>query len=461
MSTSHGDVTSAFVDLATADFLEDYLYGGASAITYFVRQHKKATWFSQVPVVLTTANGSADFGNQWAASISRAGDYLLNTWLEVVTPAITAASGYKNYWCKNLMHNLVEECTISFNDLVAHKFSSVDLDFWTAFTVDASKRSGYDKMIGAGVKTMAPDGQTPIFLHGLDASVVHRLNLPLPFFFSRESGVALPTAAIPYNDMRINFRFRESNALLSSFVTTSGSEAQAAFVLGTTTSASTAPKLTTARVWANYAIVTQAERKLMGQSPREMVIEQMQSAPITTYKVDSNASYDIRFSHSIKALMFGVRNKVAHTGVYSAGPGLTYGAGGDKFSCYDVKNNADEMAGTFERTSPLSATSLIYENTTRLGNMPTEYFTQVNPYYHGKAIPTGDAGIHLYSYSLDLASVDPLGSTNYGKLTNVSLVPVNRTDLPASQNEVWELCVTGINHQIVKVTGGALGFPIL
>ena len=31
------------------------------------------------------------------------------------------------------------------------------------------------------------------------------LNLPLPFFYSRDSGVALPTAALPYNEMRINF----------------------------------------------------------------------------------------------------------------------------------------------------------------------------------------------------------------------------------------------------------------
>ena len=40
------------------------------------------------------------------------------------------------------------------------------------------------------------------------------LNLPLPFFYSRDSGVALPTAALPYNDMRINFNLRDWSALL-------------------------------------------------------------------------------------------------------------------------------------------------------------------------------------------------------------------------------------------------------
>ncbi len=42
------------------------------------------------------------------------------------------------------------------------------------------------------------------------------LNLPLPFFFSRDSGVALPTAALPYNEMRINFQFHDWATLVDS-----------------------------------------------------------------------------------------------------------------------------------------------------------------------------------------------------------------------------------------------------
>ena len=56
MATYTSNVTSAFVDLATLDTLEDYLYGGDEAVTYFVRQHIKSTWFSQVPVVLAAAS---------------------------------------------------------------------------------------------------------------------------------------------------------------------------------------------------------------------------------------------------------------------------------------------------------------------------------------------------------------------------------------------------------------------
>ena len=53
----------------------------------------------------------------------------------------------------------------------------------------------------------------------------HNLNLPLPFFYSRDSGVSLPTAALPYNEMRINFTFRDYKDLIVVFEETNGATA--------------------------------------------------------------------------------------------------------------------------------------------------------------------------------------------------------------------------------------------
>ena len=46
------------------------------------------------------------------------------------------------------MHNLVKECCITFNDLVAARFDNFHLDFWSAFTTPEGKRQGYANMIG-------------------------------------------------------------------------------------------------------------------------------------------------------------------------------------------------------------------------------------------------------------------------------------------------------------------------
>ena len=79
----------------------------------------------------------------------------------------------------------------------------------------------------------------------------------------------------------------------------------------------------------------------------------------------------------------------------------------------------------------------------------------------------------MYSYSLDFMSLDPMGSTNYGKLTNVSIVPecsINAKQSAvgtgvlgsgATSPQTFEFIVTAINNNIIRVSGGALGFPVL
>ena len=326
------NLTSGFIDLATYDELEKYMYGGADATAYFVRETRKSTWFTQVPVVLSRASGSPEFGQEWSVTISRAGDYLLNTWLRLTLPEVTNTSLCNKggshaviAWSPNLMHNLVKECCITFNDLVAARFDSYHLDFWSAFTTPEGKRQGYANMIG-NIPELA--GQPAGPGETLPATV---LNLPLPFFYSRDSGVALPTAALPYNDMRINFSFRGWNELLQGYYlqntpcivdeTTINvfDQTCAQIQIGQGVDGkqdayiSTEPRLsgtgTGVQVWANYAIVSNDERKRMACAPRDILIEQVQTAPVTSYDVGQVRTQDIRFSHAIKVLFFSARNK--------------------------------------------------------------------------------------------------------------------------------------------------------
>jgi hypothetical protein len=79
----------------------------------------------------------------------------------------------------------------------------------------------------------------------------------------------------------------------------------------------------------------------------------------------------------------------------------------------------------------------------------------------------------MYSYSLDFICLDPKGSTNYGKLTNVSIAPVasdgavvgaegtGAQDSGASFKQTYKFICTAVNNNIIRVSGGALGFPVL
>ena len=456
------NLTSGFIDLATFDELEKYMYGGKNAITYFVRETRKSTWFTQVPTVLSRGSGTADFGQEWSANISRAGDYLLQIWLRVEIPSVGLKddddnAGLQLRWTKNLMHNLVRESSITFNDLSAARLDNYFLDFFSAFTVPAGKQVGYSNMIGnyTDILKPVPAGQKI-------RSFI--LNLPLPYFFTRDSGVALPTAALPYNEMRIQFWFRNWNELLIvdnpvvvPGVPPSRPPTSSELIGGV-------PSLSNVYVWANYAIVSNDERKRMGCAPRDILIEQVQTAPVQTFNPTNNRgpSYDIRFAHAIKALFFAVRNTT------TASEWSVYTNTSPKIGAGSIDFNPPFPSAT----DPILSTTLIYENTQRLSQMGSDYFSQVQPYYQPNAVIPVETGYHMYSYSLDFVSLDPMGSTNYGKLTNVSIVPYASDQCVDAANGViqtgggyfknlYSFIVVAVNNNIIRISGGALGFPVL
>jgi hypothetical protein len=490
-SISTSNVTSGFIDLATFDEIEKYLYGGHHATAYFVRETRKATWFTQVPVVLSRASGSANFGQEWSVSISRAGDYLLQTWLRVVIPAVSlqnvgnggVTAAHRIRWTHNLAHNLIRECCITFNDLVAARFDNYHLDFWSAFTVPASKDNGYKNMIGETSDFVNPKRKLPEKI----------LNLPLPFFYSRDSGVALPTAALPYNEMRIVFHFRDWKELLiledyaqipnqsnGTAIALAGQTAADIRIPITTTFLLAEPSLTHCHVWANYAIVSNDERKRMACAPRDILIEQVQSVPKMTFRSSSQV-HDIRFSHAIKVIFFAVRNTTwpsewSNYTTASPAPTKPFGTPTTEPEMVSLAWGQDFMV------DPLLRASVIYENTSRLSSMGSDFYSLVNPYFHAPTIPDMP-GYHCYSYSLDFMSLDPMGSTNYGKLTNVSLSPeahghvktgetgvVSAEQIAAGINAIrtglefpqkYEFILTAVSNNIIRVSGGALGFPVL
>lgn len=448
-ATRTTNVTAAFIDLATFELLESSLYGGSDAITYFVREVQKCTWFSQIPVRLSSQSGSPSFGGTVNYTVSRAADYLLGTWLRVELPSINyAGTTYTGgvSWTPNVGHNLIKKVDILFNDLEVQSITSFDLDWWAAFMYPAGKKDGYNQMIG-NVSTLVSPSTT---------KSSYTINVPIPFFYTRDSGVALPTAALPYNDIKLKFELRELKDILVGWSPTglhstpiSASDITTNFGLGAANLTDT-----TCECWCNYVVVSNDERSKMGAGPRDMVVEQYQKhdVPAADHNADESKDYQFSFNHTVKMLVWGLKN---NTNATSHGYHSNYTVSDPDVNSGFVLNGKEALAQV----------TLKYDNTERF-TLNNDYFQLVQPFYHAAQIPSGNCGaspvgLNMYSYALNPMSSDPSGSTNYGKLTNVSLRLVRSSNEHEANSDKNEVLVRALNFNIVRISGGALGFPVL
>lgn len=482
---------TAFVDLATFTSLESYMYGGPASINWFLASFQKSNWFSFIPVAVRHT-GTFDFGqNNAYATFNRSGDYILNAWFRTVLPVImltpTPVGAPLNpdatlRWTNYPMHNLFDYIQLMANEVKIQGFSSAWLDNRFQFTTDAAKRLGYRNMVGDIDVFVGPKPQGVPVGHG------GYLNLPLPFFFSEDSGVALPITALPYNEIKIVYTLRPFNQLIvidpgtivtlpGPIVTRNPTVADVVLVgVATTVIIDDVPVTTYAvlpgtpalrdpQTFVHFALVHDDERQKIGTCPRDMLIHQIQEAQQAPFRnLDLRQAFDIRFSHAIVALFFLVRNDTIF--------GITGSPFGRDWSNYTT--NIDKNIGF----DPIDFVVLHYESTPRFA-MGVDYFSLIQPWYFAKAIPE-DTGYHMYSYALHPFDIlTPSGSTNYSKLANVSIMydmsPIAvlaAQNPPLDINGVTVITYGGINAiykathillalsiNLIRLAGGSLGFP--
>jgi len=480
MSSSQAAASTLFIDLATFGELEGFLYGGPNAITWFVASVQKANWFSFVPISLRNVGTQAQFGaNKVSFSLSRQGDYVLSTFLRAKFPAI-GLPGNQEFplnstvrWVNNLMHNLVRHVQIEFNDLQVQEFDNYWLDDNFEWRCPGSKRQGYLNMIGMISPFILPVGPGTATGSGF-------LSVPLPFFFGEDSGVALPVAALPFNDIKITYDFRDWKELIMVNPGNSAGPTVNDVIMFENGEATTkVPALSNVETFAHYAVVHNDERVKMGDAPRDILIHQIQETQVAPFKdVTSRSSFDLRLSHAIVVFTFKARNN----SLQNKFAGI-YGYDQSNYTTLStVLVDAGLVPAASQPSDPIAHTTLFYENTVRLSN-DSDYFALTHPWYFSDAIAE-NTGYHIYSYALKpWDPVRPSGSTDYSKLANVSIahdssfgaVQASQAlyedgtaivfpaadDVPPAFPQTFEHVFAARNLNILRVANGSAGFPSL
>ena len=133
-------------------------------------------------------NGTVDFGRKVTCTVSRTGDLIWKSYLQVDLPAMTQSSGTVA-WTRNIGHVLINNISVEIGGQQIDKHYGSWLHLWSELTLCAEHEDGYNVMIGntAALTTQAAS---------IAASTLY---IPLQFWFNRNPGLNLagPKSTMP------------------------------------------------------------------------------------------------------------------------------------------------------------------------------------------------------------------------------------------------------------------------
>jgi len=361
---------------------------------------------------------------------------------------------YRFAWIKKLGLRLIERISLELGGQVVDSFSSDMLNVWYELCLNINHKDTYYKMIG-NVNSLTN--------YNSDKKPAYSMYIPIPFWFCRFHGVALPCIALRYHDIQISVKFRDLNDCI--FFEPIEDARSDDINLGDYV------RFTNASLLIDYVYLGQDEREKFGNSRLEYLIEQHKYIQYTDIQIPK-FNCDLYFYNSVKELFWTVQSKSAIqifkqwdvyndvnmskiTNVSNIGDNLLsiqvsiYGLKiGDKIRITKTKfYNGDYIIDSITEDNQQTTsivikgkyvssidngylqvinTSQLVDNMTLVLNginvrnkIDPTYFNTLQSYiYHSNSI---DDGIYMYSFARKPEILQPSGSTNLSVISSKSV----------------------------------------
>jgi hypothetical protein len=371
---------------------QDVYLTGDPEITFFKAIYRRHTNFS-VESIAQVFNGTTGFGRKATVTVSRNGDLITNTVLEVELPVLK--DGWK--WNSNVGHNIIEEVELEIGGQRIDRHYGEWLDIWSELSTPEAKKGMFDsemirRVSGAEITNK---GST--------------LYIPLQFFFNRNHGLALPLIALQYHEVKINFTFAKLTDLCHG---------------GTASTSPSTDKDVDMSLYIDYVYLDTDERKRFAQSQHELLIEQLQFTGDET--PSANGSYRLNFNHPVKELVWVV----------------TQPTPGNKFN-YD-KSGIDDV---------VTSANLQLNGHDRFDERKGSYFRLVQPYQHHTRVP--EKNIYVYSFAVKPEEHQPSGTCNFSRIDNATLKLKIDSDAAKVAGAKVKIFATSVN--VLRILSGMGG----
>jgi hypothetical protein len=458
---------------------QDIYLTGNPQITFFKVVYRRHTNFS-MESILQTFNGTADFGGDVSATISRNGDLVYRMYLEhdVLFTSAASTSTYINI-CSNYGSNLIKECELeiggqkidkhyshwhsvysqltefnpsgAFNNGIDHKATSrADLtDGSVVKSTLFNTMSGNGGAVTTGINatndivatlgswTIGADG------NGGEADTAQtKIFVPLYFWFCRNPGLALPLIALQYHEVKVKMTFETSINLACDVVESGGTPddllgggnaGKQAFTASTPTGKGF-------NLWCDYIYLDTDERRRFAQVSHEYLIEQLQ---FQSYS--SAATLDLNFNHPVKELIWtSAKNAGGHLGSTSISNFI--GVGG---AATTVTQPQQIVLTSNREPKTLSGVfQLKLNGHDRFKERDSRYFTRTQVWEHhtGYGSTINSDAIAVYSFALKPEEHQPSGTCNFSRIDNAQLTATS-----------GDYNVYAVNYNVLRIMSGMGG----
>ena len=475
---------------------QDVFISGSPEMSYFKMVYKRHTNFSMESVrqTFSTKPTLDTKGNTFTCRITRVADLLQDVFISVMLPNIYSNNRLRFKWVENISNYMIYSYTLKIDTQTIDIVWGEWMDIWNELTLTADKKDGYNRMTGNVEEFMRPKSANPSVIYNNNVITYfsypsagttadkpsiasRRLYIPIPFWFTKNPGLALPLIALQYQNIDIVIEVRNIEDLYHIYdnqtalyyspngyrqlITNRESSIPPTLVATVNNDRIVTTEMVTnddvsiqrflvpigqsyanisssididAYVECNYIFLDEAERKSVASQSHDFLVERV-------YRIDkegitTQGMIDLVIQNPIKEIIWVARRNDA--------------------KLYNSWNNFTNSLRNEVNRNILNTAKLLWNGMERFEEKPYVFFNMIQPYKYHTRCPRD--GINVYSFALFPEKTEPSGSFNASIINKIQMYVTTNPPTDPSYSYEFIFYVHYYNVFRVMVGSGAMVF---
>jgi hypothetical protein len=440
---------------------QDMFLTGNPLLTFFKSVYRKYTNFSMehisnefsvIPAFTTTSTTTVH------VKIDRDGDLVNDMYLVYDLPDIYSTSDENFRWIRNLGQHIIHKAEFLIGGQLIDRVYGQWLNIWNDISLNRSQKDKYNRMIGYDINdNVIYNG--PFNTNNNPAIRRRRLYIPLDFWFTRNSGLAIPLIALQYIEAEVRIEFNSLNTL---FTIGSLDESPEQYFNNNIISGFSSQNIfwkfvngsnADDKTWnqrsyvdTTYTFLDTDERTQFSQSTHEYLITQTQQRIFDGILNTSSTLNLILQNPTIELIWVLQRNDVnAHNDWNN------YTSSLDMFPVFDTNNLNIENKLIFDNGKNIMyEATLLFNGNTRFDTRDSMFFNTLQSFRYHTGSPS--EGIYAYSFSLNPEDKQPSGSCNMSVINKIELQILTKEAINTPYN--YSLYLYARQYNVLRIMSG-------